>query len=312
MTGTTGREPFRRQSEEVSSATSTRRVTEGTTPVPEPGPNQSERTHVAASGDVDVVAIAPEGAEGLLDDAPLDDSFGPDVVAKAQNLIARYPQSRSALLPMLHLVQSVQGYVSQEGISFCGKHLDLSDAEVSAVATFYTMYKRRPCGEHLVSVCTNTLCAAMGGDAIYRKLQEHLGTDGAPLGHEETVGTPGERGSVTLEHAECLAACDLAPVLQVNYEYYDNQTTDSAVELVDALRRYERPAPTRGAPLSDFKGVELQLAGFFPEDEQAYRSDVDGPSAAVETLRGARLAEDRGWTAPAMPDNVDLPEVEKK
>ncbi|WP_245975612.1 NADH-quinone oxidoreductase subunit NuoE [Amycolatopsis palatopharyngis] len=287
-------------------------MTEGTTQVPEPGPNQSAETYSSAGGDTDVVAIAPEGAEGILEDAPLADPFGPDVVAKAQNLINRYPQSRSALLPMLHLVQSVQGYVSQEGISFCGRQLDLSDAEVSAVVTFYTMYKRRPCGEHLVSVCTNTLCAAMGGDAIYRKLQEHLGTDGAPLGHEETAGSPGEPGSVTLEHAECLAACDLAPVLQVNYEYYDNQTTDSAVELVDALRNGERPAPTRGAPLSDFKGAELQLAGFFPEDEQAYRADVDGRSAAVETLRGARLAEERGWTAPVMPDNVALPEVEKK
>lgn len=219
--------------------------------------------------------------------------------------------ARSALLPMLHLVQSVQGYVSQEGIAFCGRHLDLSDAEVSAVATFYTMYKRRPCGEHLVSVCTNTLCAALGGDAIYKTLQEHLGEDGKPLGHEETVGTPGERGSLTIEHAECLAACDLGPVLQVNYEYFDNQTPEKAVALVDALRAGKKPAPTRGAPLSDFKGAELQLAGFFPEDEQTYRGDVDGPSAAVETLRGAALAQDRGWVAPAAQD-VPLPEVEKK
>ncbi|ASR33992.1 NADH-quinone oxidoreductase subunit E [Prauserella marina] len=238
--------------------------------------------------------------------------FDADIVAKARELADRYPQSRSALLPMLHLVQSVQGYVSQEGIAFCAEQLGLSEAEVSAVATFYTMYKRKPCGEHLVSVCTNTLCAALGGDAIYRKLGEHLGEDGKPLGHEETAGTPGERGSVTIEHAECLAACDLAPVLQVNYEYYDNQTPESAVELVDALRRGEKPAPTRGAPLSDFKSVERQLAGFFPEEEDVFRADVDGPSQAVETLRGAQLAADRGWTAPAMADNVPLPELEAK
>ena len=232
--------------------------------------------------------------------------FDEDIVAKAQNLINRYPQSRSALLPMLHLVQSVQGYVSQEGIDFCAGQLDLSEAEVSAVATFYTMYKRRPCGEHLVSVCTNTLCAALGGDAIYKKLSEHLG-----VGHEETAGEPGTPGSIMLEHAECLAACDLAPVLQVNYEYYDKQTPESAVALVDALRRGEKPAPTRGAPLSDFKGAELRLAGFFPEDEETYRSEVDGPSQAVETLRGAKIAADRGWTAPFFED-VPLPEVEKK
>jgi NADH-quinone oxidoreductase subunit E len=235
-----------------------------------------------------------------------EELFGPDIVEKARNLIARYPQSRSALLPMLHLVQSVQGYVSQEGIDFCAGQLDLSEAEVSAVVTFYTMYKRRPCGEHLVSVCTNTLCAALGGDAIYRTLSGHLG-----VGHEETAGEPGEPGSITLEHAECLAACDLAPVLQVNYEYYDKQTPESAVELVEALRSGETPAPSRGAPLTDFKGAELQLAGFFPDDEETYRSQVDGPSQAVETLRGAAIAQERGWTAPVMED-VALPEVEKK
>ncbi|WP_409489909.1 NADH-quinone oxidoreductase subunit NuoE [Amycolatopsis sp. cmx-11-12] len=285
----------------------------GTTPTPEPGTSFAEQTHIAAGGDVDVIAIAPDPAEaeGVLENAKLEDIFDADTYARAQNLISRYPQSRSALLPLLHLVQSVQGYVSQEGIAFCAAQLDLSDAEVSAVATFYTMYKRRPCGEHLVSVCTNTLCAAMGGDAIYKKLQTHLGSEEKPLGHNETAGTPNEQGSITLEHAECLAACDLAPVIQVNYEYFDNQTEDKAVALVDALQAGKKPAPTRGAPLTSFKGAELQLAGFFPEDAQQYRTDVDGPSQAVETLRGAQVAQERGWTAPAMKD-VALPEVEKK
>ncbi|KAA5833356.1 NADH-quinone oxidoreductase subunit NuoE [Saccharopolyspora hirsuta] len=222
---------------------------------------------------------------------------------EAQQIIARYPEPRSALLPMLHLVQSVQGHVSAAGIQFCAEQLALSTAEVSAVATFYTMYKRKPCGQHLVSVCTNTLCAALGGDAIYRKLSDHLG-----VGHDETAGTPGEEGSITLEHAECLAACDLAPVLQVNYEYYDNQTPEQALELVKALQRGEKPAPTRGPALSDFRGAERQLAGFFDDLE----STVAGPSAAVETLRGAQLANERGWTAPSMPDDVELPPVPEK
>ena len=284
-----------------------------TTAVPEPGPHYAATTHAAAGPDTDVVAIAPdpEVAAGIITETPLEDIFDADIHAKAQELIARYPMSRSALLPMLHLVQSVQGYVSQEGIAFCAKQLDLSDAEVSAVATFYTMYKRKPCGEHLVSVCTNTLCAAMGGDAIYKKLQTHLGSAEKPLGHNETAGTPNEPGSITLEHAECLAACDLAPVIQVNYEYFDNQTEDKAVALVDALQAGKKPAPTRGAPLTSFKGAELQLAGFFPEDERQYRTDVDGPSQAVETLQGAKLAQDRGWVAPVAQD-VPLPEVEKK
>jgi NADH-quinone oxidoreductase subunit E len=274
-------------------------------------------TYAAAGPDTDVDAASPltTAENRALTEATTPDLsvFGPDIVAKAQQQKAIYPETRSALLPMLHLVQSVEGYVSQAGIEFCARQLELSNAEVSAVATFYTMYKRKPCGEHLVSVCTNTLCAVLGGDAIYERLQRHLSTDGTPLKHEDTSGTPGEPGSITLEHAECLAACDLGPVLQVNYEFYDNQTPESAVELVDALRRGEKPAPTRGAPLTDLKTVELELAGFYPEEEAEFRARVDGPSAAVEALRGAQLAADRGWTAPAMPEKApELPEVEKK
>lgn len=212
---------------------------------------------------------------------------------RTKEIIAKYPQSRSALLPLLHLVQSVEGYVSQDGIRYCADALELSTAEVSAVATFYTMYKRSPCGEHLVSVCTNTLCAALGGDDIYRRLSAKLG-----VGHEETAGEPGTTGSITLEHAECLAACDLAPVLQVNYEFFDNQTVESAEALVEALQRGEKPAPTRGAPLTDLRTVELELAGIFPDLERS----VEGPSTAPETVRGAQLASERGWVAPPMPD----------
>lgn len=233
------------------------------------------------------------------------DPFGPEVVDEAREIIARYPRSRSALLPMLHLVQSVQGHVSPAGIAFCAQQLGLTTAEVDGVVTFYTMYKRQPCGEHLVSVCTNTLCAMLGGDAIYAKLREYLGEDHEGDGHEETFGEPGATGSITLEHVECLAACDLAPVVQVNYEFFDNQTIDSAVHLVDELRRGERPAPSRGAPLTDFRSVSRELAGFLDNLE----SDVDGPSAAIETVRGAALATERGWTAPVPPEDAPLPAV---
>ncbi|MGH3984427.1 MAG: NADH-quinone oxidoreductase subunit NuoE [Pseudonocardiaceae bacterium] len=225
---------------------------------------------------------------------------------RAREIIARYPQPRSALLPMLHLVQSVQGHVSQAGIVFCAQLLEVTTAEVSAVATFYTMYKRKPGGEHLVSVCTNTLCAALGGDDIYARLCKRLG-----VGHEQTAGNPGSKGSITLEHAECLAACDLAPVLQVNYEFYDNQTPESAVALVDALRRGERPAPTRGAPLTDWRTTELALAGFFGEPQEM-RTAVGGPSAAKETLAGNWLADEKGWQAPSMPEHAPLPTVPDK
>ena len=222
---------------------------------------------------------------------------------RAAELIGRYPESRSALLPLLHLVQSVEGFVSQPGIEFCAGKLGLTEAEVSAVATFYTMYKRRPCGQHLVSVCTNTLCAVLGGDAIYERLTEHLG-----VGHEETSGEPGSVGSITLEHAECLAACDHGPVLSVNYEYYDEQTPDSALDLVMALQAGQKPAPTRGAPLTDFRTAELEISGIMPGLEQSVR----GPSESVNTLRGNIIAETDGSHTPAMPDHVEFPPLPEK
>jgi NADH-quinone oxidoreductase subunit E len=230
--------------------------------------------------------------------AGVDTTVFDGVRERAAAILARYPQPRSALLPLLHLVQHVEGHVSRAGIAFCAEVLEITTAEVSAVATFYTMYKREPVGRHLVSVCTNTLCAALGGDDIYAAVRERLGGPGRPLGHEQTSAD----GTATVEHAECLAACDLAPVLTVDYEFFDKQTVDSALEIVDALRRGEKPHPTRGAPLTDFRSVELLLAGFFDDPVVGGLEAVAGPSAAEESLRGARLAEERGWTAPPVPD----------
>jgi len=205
-------------------------------------------------------------------------AFAPEVrerlVADAAEIIARYPRSRSALLSMLHLVQAEEGYVSPHGIELCAELLDITAAEVAAVATFYTMYKRRPNGEYSVGVCTNTLCAVMGGDQIFDTLKEHLG-----IGHDETT----EDGKVTLEHLECNAACDYAPVMMVNWEFFDNQTPESAKQLVDDLQAGELPTPTRGASLCTFKQVSRVLAGF-PDG----RAD-EGPSAGPATLAGLQI-----------------------
>jgi NADH-quinone oxidoreductase subunit E len=211
---------------------------------------------------------------------------------EAREIMTRYPQPRSALLPMLHLVQSYQGYVSPEGVALCAEELGLTKAEVGAVATFYTMYKRRPTGRHIVSVCTNTLCAVLGGQRIMDALSADLGVH-----HDETAAD----GSVTLEHAECLAACDYAPVVTVDYEFYDQQDVESARALVAALRRGEKPLPTRGAPLTDFRGVSRQLAGFSQHaDAAAARAAVDAPGEWGPTLAGLRLAAERDEAAPPM------------
>jgi NADH-quinone oxidoreductase subunit E len=220
------------------------------------------------------------------------DVFAPAVRTAAAEIIARYPagQSRSALLPMLHLVQSEQGYVSADGIAFCADVLAITKAQVAAVATFYTMYKRKPTGEYLVSVCTNTLCGLLGGDEIYRTLSELLG-----VGMNGTAGTPGEPGSITLEHAECLAACDYAPVVTVNYEFFDNQTVESATGLVNQLRNGTRPLPSRGAPLCSFTEISRQIAGFVDERPESLTATATG----AQTEAGIRLAQQRGETAPS-------------
>ena len=202
----------------------------------------------------------------------------------ARELIARYPKPRSALLPMLHLVQSEEGYVSPAGIGLCAELLGLTKAEVGAVATFYTMYKRKPVGEYHVGVCTNTLCAVMGGDAVYAALKEHTG-----ITSQNGVT---DDGKVSLEHIECNAACDFAPVVMVNWEFFDNQTPESARSLVDDLRAGKPVAPTRGASsVCTWKEAEKVLAGF--NDGRANEGVAAGPA----TLVGLELAKERGETA---------------
>ena len=214
------------------------------------------------------------------------DSYPADVTerlaADAAVIIARYPQSRSALLPLLHLVQSQDGYITKAGIAFCASQLDLTDAEVTAVATFYSMYRREATGDYLVGVCTNTLCAIMGGDAILEALETELGVH---------AGQTTSDGTITLEHVECNAACDYAPVVMVNWEFFDNQTPSSATELVSALRAGRPVAPTRGSALCPFRETSRTLAGLGTDV-----TDDTGPGAP--TLAGLRIAEERGMSAP--------------
>ncbi|WP_320067443.1 NADH-quinone oxidoreductase subunit NuoE [Micromonospora sp. RTGN7] len=214
---------------------------------------------------------------------------------RAREIIARYPadRSRSALLPLLHLVQSEEGYVSPAGVEFCADVLGLNKAQVGAVATFYTMYKRKPTGDYLVSVCTNTMCNVLGGQEVYDTLAEHLG-----VGHDETTAD----GKVTLEHAECLAACDYGPVMTVNYDFFDGVDPQSALGVVEELRSGGRPMPTRGARLCTLKEMAVQLAGFADEREGAVADGGPGEPS----LRGLRLAEQNGISVPGFDPNTPI------
>ena len=194
------------------------------------------------------------------------------------SIIKRYPRPRSAIMPLLHYVQSKAGYVTNEGIEVIAKVLQLEAAEVTAVSTFYTQYKPTPVGEYHVGVCTNTLCAVMGGDAIFASLKDHLG-----IGNDEVTAD----GKVSLEHIECNAACDYAPVVMANWEFYDNQDVSSAKELVDSMRKGTPKAPTRGPnSLVTWKEASAVLAGI--NDGKA----GEGLQAGEPTLLGLKLSKE--------------------
>ena len=205
-------------------------------------------------------------------------AFSTEDLQVMDSIIKRYPRSRSAIMPLLHFVQSKAGYVTNEGIEVIAKLLELEAAEVTAVSTFYTQYKPTPVGEYHVGVCTNTLCAVMGGDAIFESLKDHLG-----IGNDEVTAD----GKVSLEHIECNAACDYAPVVMANWEFYDNQTVQSSKDLVDAMRQGNPPAPTRGPKtLPTWRENSAVLAGI--NDGRAN----EGVQAGEPTLLGLKLSKE--------------------
>ena len=204
-------------------------------------------------------------------------AFTTEQISIMDSIIARYPRKRSAIMPLLHYVQSIDGYVTNEGIELIGQKLELATAEVTAVSTFYTQYKSKPVGEYHVGICTNTLCAVMGGDLIFDAVKEHLGIENDGV-------TPD--GKVSVEHIECNAACDYAPVVMVNWEFYDNQTVQSVKDLVDGARAGNPPAPTRGPKtLRSWKQNSAVLAGI--SDGLAN----EGVQAGGPTLLGLKKAK---------------------
>lgn len=201
---------------------------------------------------------------------------------EARDLAGRYPVPRSALLPMLHLVQSYEGAVTADGIALCAEVLDLTTAEVAAVATFYTMYSRHATGKHHVGVCINTMCGLLGGDDIWKAITTEL-----DAGHDETT----EDGMFTLERIECQAACTHAPVVTLDWEFFDDATVEGVRDAIAKLRRGEEVTSTRGPKVNGLAASQRQLAGF--DDGLVHAAAIDD-----KMLAGLTRAREVGQTLP--------------
>ena len=181
--------------------------------------------------------------------------FEGTVLDDARAIVGRYPEAhpRSAIMPLLYLAQSVEGMVSLEALREIGELLAITTAEVEAVATFYSMYRLRPTGTHVVNVCTNLSCKLRGAEAVYEAAHEAAG-----IAHGEELSAD---GLFTVHEEECLGVCDFPPAVQVNICNHDLVTPERIRELIGQLRAGEVPAPARGPAFPSFKAASRVLAG---------------------------------------------------
>ena len=181
----------------------------------------------------------------------LDDT----ALAEARTIIERYPDARrrSAIMPLLYLAQSIEGFVSTDALREIAGLLGLTTAEVEAVATFYSMYRLGPTGTHVVNVCTNLACKLRGAEAVFEAAR-----DAAGVSHGEEVSAD---GAFTVHEEECLGVCDFAPAVQVDFCNHDLVSPDRMREVIAELRSGAVPAPARGPAFADFKAASRALAG---------------------------------------------------
>jgi NADH-quinone oxidoreductase subunit E len=160
-------------------------------------------------------------------------------VALAKQIIGRYPKKKSALIPLVHLSQEQNGYVTQEAMRHVAELIDVTPAEVYGTASFYEMFRFEPTGKYLINICGTMSCAIMGAHDLMHHAEEVLGV---------RAGSTTPDGMFTLQHAECQAACTEAPTLQVNYRHRYRVTTEEFDQLIDDLRsgRLDGEVPPHG------------------------------------------------------------------
>lgn len=163
--------------------------------------------------------------------------YGAEFENQADALIAKYPRAKQAVMPLLHLVQERDGWISLQAESWIAGKLSLTPAYVHGISTFYTMYRTAPCGKHMLQVCTTVSCMLRGCDRLLDHIKESLGIE---------IGETTEDGLFTLINVECLGSCGTAPVIQVDDDYYEDMDIPRADALIDALRRGQRPTPGTG------------------------------------------------------------------
>ncbi|HVR33961.1 MAG TPA: NAD(P)H-dependent oxidoreductase subunit E [Acidimicrobiia bacterium] len=195
---------------------------------------------------------------------------------RARRIIARYPEARSAVMPLLYLAMREDGWLTEEGMTEVAAWTDLTPAQVQAVASFYTMYKRQPTGRYLVSVCTSISCMLLGSDDVLHAVEDESG-----LPHGETD----DAGLLSVEHAECIGACGGAPAVQVNYELIEGVTPDKARALVDWLTKAQ-PDSVNGDEMQQLFGGITSFDWAVAESDSALGPyPAFGPFGTVEENR---------------------------
>ncbi len=178
---------------------------------------------------------------------------------RARQIIARYPDKRSAVMPLLYLAMAEEGWLTDHGIEQVALLVDLTPAQVQSVASFYTMYKRERTGRYLVSVCTSISCMLLGSDDVLHAIEDEA---------DLPAGETDEEGLLTVEHAECVGACGGAPVVQVNYELIEGITPEKARELVRWLRN-ATPAVVNTDEMQELFGGQRSFDWAIPADDGA-------------------------------------------